>query len=248
LMDHVGPELLDRLSIVTRTFTAPLVIGDQQLLPNATYLPAPTSDNLGLTPETHDLVVSVLDLHAVNDVPGYLIQINRALKPDGLLLAVFFAGDTLTELRDAWLEAEVSVAGGATPRVAPMISIRECGSLLQRAGFALPVIDSDRITLRYADVFALMQETRSAGFSNMMTDRSKRLTSRSLLQAAAENYHAKHADPDGRIRATMEFGWIQAWKPHSSQQQPLKPGSAKARLADALKVPEGKLPDNENNP
>jgi hypothetical protein len=177
----------------------------------------------------------------VNDVPGYLAQVSQALAPDSLLMLCFFAGETLHELREAWLAAEVEQTGGATPRVAPMIALRELGGLLQRAGLALPVADLDRVTLRYAEPLSLMREVRALGYSNMLQERSRKRVTRSLLLAVAQLYQAQFADADGRVRATIEIAWANAWKPHASQPQPLKPGSAKARLADALKVGETKL-------
>ncbi len=251
LEDHIVPDLMDRLSVVRRTFESLLLISshDSGLMARlaaaghgSVVRKSPSeSDDLGLPAAQFDLAISYLDLQAVNDAPGYLIQLNQALKPDGLLLAVSFAGETLHELRDVWLEAEVELTGGATPRVAPMIGVREIGSLLQRAGFALPVTDSDRMTLRYDNAFALMTEIKIAGFANPLIGRSNRFVSRRMLGKVAEIYQQRFADLDSRIRTTIDITWVQAWKPHPSQQQPLKPGSAKARLADALKVPEAKI-------
>ncbi len=206
----------------------------EQAAPNA-------SDNLALASNHYNAIFSLLDLHAVNDVPGYLAQLSEALLPDGLLMLCFFAGETLNELRDSWLAAEVENSGGASPRVAPMVALRELGGLLQRAKLALPVADMDRVTLRYAEPLSLMREVKALGLSNMMMDRSRKPVTRSLLMAAAGHYQQNFADADGRVRATIEIAWANAWKPHASQPQPLKPGSAKARLADALKVSETKL-------
>ena len=183
----------------------------------------------------------MFDLQTFNDVPGALIQMRRALKPDGLLLACLFAGDTLTELRQSWLAAETVVAGGVSPRVAPMIDMRELGGLLQRAGLALPVADLDRTIVRYADAIGLIHEIRELGLSNNLHGRSRKPVTRGLLGAAVNTYQNNFADADGRVRATVEVAWLTGWAPHESQQQPLKPGSAKARLADALKVDEKKL-------
>jgi SAM-dependent methyltransferase len=201
----------------------------------------PEGDDLGLGPESFDAVLDILDLHAVDDVPGRLAQIRRALRPDGLFLGCLFAGATLGELRQAWLAAELEMTGGATPRVAPMIDVRELGALLQRAGFALPVADVDRFTVRYDDALALMREIAGLGMSNVLAARSRRPVTRGLLAAAARHYQANFADPDGRIRATVEIAWATGWAPHESQPRPLKPGSAAARLADALGVREEKL-------
>lgn len=201
-----------------------------------------SDDLLRLAEDSTDCLVSLLDLQTINDVPGHLAQAARALRPDGLALFAFFAGDTLKELRESWLAAETELTGGVTPRVAPMIDLRETGGLLQRAGLALPVADMDRITLRYDNALALMAEIKALGFSNPLTGRSKHFTARRLLQRVAGIYQQRFADADGRIRVTLDIAWAMAWKPHPSQQQPLKPGSAKMRLADALKVKEGDGP------
>ncbi len=194
------------------------------------------NDNLNLPENKYDAVFSLLDLHCVNDVPGHLAQLGRSLMPDGLLVVAFFAGDTLRELRESWLQAELEITGGVSPRVAPMIGVRELGGLLQRAGLALAVADMDNSEVRYADVFALMREVKSFGYSNPLTGRSRNLVSRRFITKVAEHYHAQNTDPDGRIHATLELAWAMAWRPHESQQKPLKPGSATHRLAEALKA------------
>lgn len=188
--------------------------------------------------ESLDLAASLLALHAVNDLPGALIQIKRALRPDGLFIACLLGGQSLTELRQSLLAAEVEVAGGASPRVAPFADLRDLGGLLQRAGFALPVIDSESVTVRYGDMFGLLRDLRAMGWANALTERSRKPLRRSVLLRAAELYAERFADPDGRLRATFEIVWLSGWAPHESQQKPLRPGSAKARLADALGVPE----------
>jgi len=248
----IAEELAERLAFVNRRFDLSCLIAAEpgaiaQRLKEAgqvkeieTLLPS-TNDDLGLPRERYDAVFSVLDLQSVNDVPGALIQMRRALKPDGLLLACLFAGDTLTELRQSWLAAESAIMGGASPRVAPMIDVRELGGLLQRAGLALPVADLDRTIVRYADAIALIHEIRELGLSNTLTGRSRSFTSRMLMAAAVNHYQQSFSDPDSRIRATVDVAWLTGWAPHDSQQQPLKPGSAKARLADALKVDEKKV-------
>ena len=248
----IAEELAERLGLVTRDFKTAAVIAAEpdavaaRLLETgkikavATIDP-PADELIRLEAQSCDAVFSVLDLQSVNDVPGYLIQMRQALKPDGLLLACLFAGDTLTELRQSWLAAEARLSGGATPRVAPMIGVRELGALLQRAGFALPVADLDRTTVRYGDAVSLIHEIGELGFANHLTSRSRRFVSRSLLGAAIGHYHEHFADDDQRIRATLDIAWLTAWSPHESQQRPLKPGSARMRLADALKVPEQKL-------
>jgi SAM-dependent methyltransferase len=181
-----------------------------------------------------DLAVSALALQFVNDLPGALIQIRRALKPDGLLLAALLGGDTLTELREAFAEAEAEVEGGVSPRVAPFADVRALGGLLQRAGFALPVVDSDKLTVRYDNVFALMRDLRRMGATNILIERRRTPLRRATLLRMAEIYAQRFADADGRLRATFEIVWLSGWTPHESQQKPLKPGSATQRLADAL--------------
>ena len=181
-----------------------------------------------------DLVVSALALQFVNDLPGALIQIRRALKPDGLLLAAMVGGESLVELREAFAQAEAEAEGGVSPRVAPFADLRDLGALLQRAGFALPVTDVDRVTVRYASPLALMHDLRRMGGANALTERRRTPLRRSTLRRLLEIYAEKFADPDGRVRATFEIVWLSGWAPHESQQQPLKPGSAKTRLADAL--------------
>lgn len=185
-----------------------------------------------------DLAVSLLALHAVNDLPGALVQLRRALKPDGLFVGCLLGGSTLTELRQAFQYAESEVEGGISPRVAPLAEVRDLGGLLQRAGFSLPVTDSERLTVRYSDPFALMRDLRAMGLTNALTERRRTPLRRATLMRAAEIYAERFSDPDGRLRATFELIWLSGWVPHESQQKPLKPGSAKARLADALGTPE----------
>jgi SAM-dependent methyltransferase len=246
---RVAEELAYRLSLISRDFEDALVIAPRatgfemalqasQRFAKIDTLDPRASENLELPPSRYDAIISLLDLHSINDVPGYMVQVAAALKPDGLAIFAFFAGETLRELREAWLEAEQQATGGASPRVAPMIDLRETGGLLQRAGLALPVADVDRAQLRYADCMSLMREIKSLGLSNCLAGRKKHMTSANLLMQAALAYPT---DADSRITATIEIAWATAWKPHPSQQQPLKPGSAKARLADALKVDEVKL-------
>jgi SAM-dependent methyltransferase len=181
-----------------------------------------------------DLVVSALSLQFVNDLPGALVQVRRALKPDGLFLAAFVGGDTLVELRQAFAAAEAEIEEGLSPRVAPFVDLRDAGALLQRAGFALPVSDVDRLTVRYASPFALMQDLRGMGAANALLERRRRPLRRATLARMAEIYAERFADTDGRVRATFELIWLSGWAPHESQQQPLAPGSAQRRLADAL--------------
>ena len=180
------------------------------------------------------LIASALSLQLVNDLPGALIQIRRALLPDGLFLGAVLGGETLSELRDCLMRAELELTGGAGPRVAPFADTRDLGALLQRAGFALPVTDTDKLTVRYDNLFGLMRDLRAMGGTSILTERSRRPLSRAVFLKAAELYAADHADADGRIRATFQVVYLSGWAPHESQQKPLKPGSAKMRLADAL--------------
>ena len=182
-----------------------------------------------------DLAVSLLALQTVNDLPGTLVQIRRALKADGLLVAALIGGDTLTELRQSLTIAESEILGGASPRVAPFVDVRALGSLMQRAGLALPVVDLDRATVRYADVIALMRDLRAAGAANALEARSLWPLRRDVLMRAAAVYAERFSDPDGRLRATFDVLWLSGWAPHESQPKPLEPGSATARLTDALK-------------
>jgi SAM-dependent methyltransferase len=181
-----------------------------------------------------DLVVSALSLQFVNDLPGVLVQIRRALKADGLFVAALVGGETLTELRQAFAAAESDIEEGASPRVAPFADVRALGDLLRRAGFALPVADSDRYTLRYDSPFDLMHDLRRMGATNALVARRRTPLRRATLIRMAEIYAQRFADDDGRVRATFEIIWLSGWAPHASQQQPLQPGSAKTRLADAL--------------
>jgi SAM-dependent methyltransferase len=189
---------------------------------------------LPFAPGSLNLVVSGLTLQWVNDLPGTLAQIAAALKPDGLFLAALLGGDTLNELRQALAAAEVEMRGGASPRVSPFVEVRDLGTLLQRAGFALPVTDTDRLTARYSDMFELMGELEAMGATNAMRERSRAPLPRGVLLRAAEIYAERFAGADGRIPATFEIVTATGWRPHESQQKPLRPGSARTRLADAL--------------
>ncbi len=200
--------------------TRPAVVGDSEFLPFAS--------------ESLDLVVSALALQWVSDLPGVLAQVRRALKPDGLLFCNMLGGETLYELRECLTLAEAEITGGAAPRVAPFAELRQIGALLQRAGFALPVVDQDRLTVRYDDAFALMRDLRAMGATNALIERSRRPLGREVLFRAATLYAERFADPDGRVRATFDIVSLSGWAPHESQQKPLRPGSAQTRLADAL--------------
>lgn len=263
LLARVADDLAERLSIVTRSFGAAINLGAHHgilsrrisELDNVSRVidadaslrllqqcPGPRvlvdEEALPFAVESLDLVISGLSLQFVNDLPGSLIQIRQSLRPDGLLLATLLGGTTLHELRHAWLAAEAEVTGGASPRVAPFADVRELGALLQRAGFALPVVDSETVTVTYASPLALMQELRQMGASNMLSGRRRQPVTRSLLVRACEVYAELFATPDGRVPATFELITLTAWKPHESQQKPLRPGSAQHRLADFLGVEE----------
>ena len=246
LADRVADDMAERLHVVTRKFVGVADIGS----PGAalrkpsrdkfdgirSYVDLPKSDDepLPLGHASLDLAVSSLALQFVNDLPGVLAQIQRALKPDGLFLAAMIGGDTLTELRQSFAAAEAEIEGGVSPRVFPFIDLRDAGALLQRAGFALPVTDVDRITVRYDNAFALMHDLRRMGATNIMMERSRKFLRRTTLLRMADIYREKFSDPDGRIRATFDVVWLSGWAPHESQQKPLQPGSAKASLADAV--------------
>ncbi|MEI5682467.1 MULTISPECIES: methyltransferase domain-containing protein [unclassified Mesorhizobium] len=191
-------------------------------------------ETLPLEPESVDLAVSLLALQEVNDIPGMLIQIRRALRPDGLFLGAMAGSDTLTELRESLLAAETEILGGVSPRVIPFTDVRDAGALLQRSGFALPVTDVETVTVRYDHMFALIADLRAMGAANALIARSRRPATRELFRRAAEIYAERFSDPDGRIRATFSFIWLSGWAPDASQQKPLKPGSAQVSLAKIL--------------
>jgi SAM-dependent methyltransferase len=198
---------------------------------------------LPFAPESFDLIVSGLALQHVNDLPGALTQIRRALRPDGLFMACIVGGQSLTELRAALAAAEEEILEGVSPRVAPFVDLRDLGGLLQRAGFALPVTDVDTVKVRYDHLFALAHDLRAMGATNALTLRDPRGLSRTVLLRAAEIYAERFSDADGRVRATFDLVWMSGWAPHESQQKPLAPGSAKVRLADALRADEQKFDD-----
>ena len=248
VMDLVLGDLEDRLGTLIRDFSRALIIGpDLVSLPTTgqsasagfTYqrLGAFTGEDdlAGLPDGPFDLIVSLLHLQAVNDVPGYIARLRAILAPDGLLTIAALGGDTLTELREAFLAADSLVTGGASARVAPMIQVRDAGGLLQRAGLALPVADVETHIVRYPTPFALMAELKSLGAANPLADRPRHLATPALLAAAANAYAERDADPDGRVRATLDIIWLSGWAPHENQQKPLKPGSATTRLGDVLK-------------
>ncbi len=250
LLDRAADDVAERLHAVLREFTQTADIGTPgETLQEAVRarvasiarvdLPDTEMEPLPLQPASIDLAVSGLAFQFVNDLPGVLAQIRRALKPDGLLLAAMLGGDTLTELRQSFAAAEAEIEGGVSPRVAPFADLRDIGALLQRAGFALPVTDVDRIVVRYDNAFALMHDLRRMAATNILVERRRMPTRRATMLRMAEIYRERFADADGRIRATFDVIWLSGWAPHESQQQPLKPGSAKASLAEAVK---GRLP------
>ena len=192
------------------------------------------AEALPLREDSLDLVVSALALQFVNDLPGTFVQVRRALKPDGLFLAALIGGDSLIELRQAFAAAEAELEQGASPHIAPFADVRAIGMLLQRAGFALPVADVERLSVRYQTPFALMQDLRRMGATNPLAERRRTPLRRGTMLRMAEIYAERFSDPDGRVRATFDLVWLSGWKPHASQPQPLRPGSAKTRLADAL--------------
>ena len=216
--------LAERLSAIQRTFGSILDLD----------VALDSDERLRAEPGTFDLVRSVLSLHAVNDLPGVLLQARRALKPDGLFLGALFGEETLHELRQSLAAAEIEVSGGISPRVAPFGDVRDLGGLLQRAGFALPVADVERTVVRYGDFSSLVRDLRAMGETNALVERNRAPMSRALLAATIAHYVANFSDPDGKLRATFDIVYLTGWAPHESQQQALKPGSAKARLAEAL--------------
>ena len=268
LLRHVAAELAERLAVVKRSFGTAADIGtpgtdlrrllrEQQLAGSIVGVDTLASSDTGpafiaadeealpFADGSLDLAVSALALQWVNDVPGTLSQIRRALKPDGLFLAALLGGETLTELRQSFAAAEAEIEGGVSPRVAPFADLRDIGALLQRAGFALPVVDVDRLIVRYDTPFGLMQDLRGMGATNVLVERRRSPLKRATLQRMAQVYADRFSDPDGRLRATFDIVWLSGWAPHESQQQPLRPGSAKTRLADALnttEIPAGEKP------
>ncbi len=245
LQEEVTAELQERLTEVNRTFTDPAVVtGFPHLWPG--YLTVADDEVLALRDGGHDLVLHALSMHWADDPVGQLVQCRRALRPDGLFLGCLFGGQTLHELRACLAEAEAEVAGGLSPRVLPMAEIRDLGALLQRAGFALPVADAFTRTVLYRDALHLMHDLRAMGEGNALAHRLRHPTRRAVLMRAAEMYQARFAAPDGRIRATFEMICLTGWAPHDSQQKPLRPGSAAARLAEALNAAESPLPRDKD--
>jgi SAM-dependent methyltransferase len=246
LLDRVAEDMEERLHAVLRDFSdvadlwtpGDLLRGQaRQRFKTFTHLTLENSPGevLPLQRGSLDLVISGLALQFVNDLPGVLAQIRRALRPDGLLQAAMIGGDTLTELRQCFAAAEAECEGGVSPRVAPFADLRDVGGLLQRAGFALPVTDLDHIVVRYDNAVALMADLRRMGATNILVERRRTPTRRATLLRMAQIYAERFADPDGRIRATYDVIWLSGWAPHESQPKPLQPGSAKASLEEAVK-------------
>lgn len=239
LLDAVAAEIKERLAEVNRTFTNPAIVSGlpeywRGQWPDATIVP--DDDVLALTPASHDLVIHALSLHWANDPVGQLVQCRHALRPDGLLIAVLFGGQTLHELRSALAGAETRVTGGLSPRVAPMGEIRDLGALLQRAGFALPVADATPLTASYADLPQLMQDLRGMGEGNALAGRVRKPTRRAVFSTAAQIYAQAFGTPDGRLPATFDIVTLTGWAPAPDQQKPLRPGSATHRLEDVLQA------------
>jgi SAM-dependent methyltransferase len=245
LLDRIAEDMADRIAAVKRDFADVVDIwtpGEVLRPPVADRFKSVTriaiesgGEVLPLQPESLDLAVSALAFQFVNDLPGVLAQIRRALRPDGLLLAALCGGDTLTELRQSFAAAEAECEGGVSPRVAPSADLRDIGHLLQRAGLALPVTDVDPVVVRYDNAFALMHDLRCMGATNILVERRRTPTRRATLLRMSEIYAQRFSDPDRRIRATFDIVWLSAWAPHESQQKPLRPGSAKASLEAAVK-------------
>jgi SAM-dependent methyltransferase len=258
LVGDVAAHLAERIAAVNRRFQNALDLssrteGFSQLRIAArnwtrTTL-SPASGNIAVDEEalpfatgSFDLITSVLSLHAVNDLPGALLQIRQALQPDGLFMAALFGGETLHELREALAVGESEIAGGITPHVAPFADIRDLGGLLQRAGFALPVSDVERTVATYRDFDSLTSDLRALGETNALADRSRKFLRRDVLAVALAHYLARHSTPDGRLKATFDIVYLTGWAPDESQQKPLTPGSARTSLADALGTREFRQP------
>jgi len=242
LIDEAASGVADRVGAAARRFHDAVEIGGtdlafgklKTLAERWTRATFSEDELLELPEQKFELAVSVLALHAVNDLPGALIQIRRSLKPDGLFVAALLAGDTLKELRESFASGEETVSGGVSPRVAPFADVRDLGGLLHRAGFSLPVADSERTTVRYRKFDTLLHDLRAAGETNTLVHRTRKTLRRDALAASLAHYNAFHAEADGRLRATFDIVYLTGWSPHESQQKPLRPGSAKSRLADAL--------------
>ena len=221
----VENNFFERLSDIKRQFPERIVLDSGSF---------DAAENIPCATQSCDLILSSLALHAINDLPGALIQIHRALKPDGLFIGALFGGETLQELRACLMEAEMNVCGGVSPRVAPMAGRQDMAALMQRAGFALPVVDADTVTVMYRDIFHLMHDLRGMGETNALAARRRSFTPRRLFTEAEKIYRAQHSELDGRISATFEIITLTGWAPHESQQKPLKRGSAERSMTEAL--------------
>jgi SAM-dependent methyltransferase len=241
LLDRVCEDMAERLAAVNRSFAEVVDIWTPGAGLSLTGLKVGHLDissgdeRLPLAPASLDLALSALAFQFVNDLPGVLAQIRRALKSDGLLLAALIGGDSLSELRQSFAAAEAEIEGGLSPRVAPFADLRDIGGLLQRAGLALPVTDVDRVVVRYDNAFALMNDLRRMGATNILLERRHAPTRRATMLRMAEIYTQRFSDPDGRIRATFDIVWLSAWAPHESQPKPLRPGSATASFEEVVK-------------
>lgn len=253
-------QLSDRLMDINRTFPLALQIGSRGIIENhpkiehilttditrrpiepCAHFVQASEEFLPVAPSCLDLVISNLNLHTVNDLPGSLLQIRQSLKPDGLFLACMFGGETLHELRSVLTQTELAMRGGISPRIAPFADKPQMGNLLQRAGFALPVVDSEIITVTYDNIFTLLADLRGMGEGNAIAARDKIYAGRTFFMEAAKNYADNHSEPDGRIRVSFEIIFLIGWSPHTSQQKPLRPGSAENPLAQALGTSEVKI-------
>jgi len=246
LHSAAAEELQDRLAMVNKSFTSQAIVtGFPDFWGNLHSNAAIVSDTetLDLQPQAHDMIAHVMSLHWANDPVGQLIQCRRALRADGLFIAISFGGDTLQELRRALGEAEIAETGGLSPRIAPLPELRDLGGLLQRAGFALPVADTVTLTVEYRDIWHLMNDLRAMGETNALTARLRKPTRRKVFERAQNLYAAHFAAPSGGLRASFELQVLTGWAPDASQQQPLRPGSAQQRLSDALGTPEKPLRD-----
>lgn len=260
LWDWTGTQISDRLKDIKRDFPLALEIGTRtppshiqewgQIakiehlfhldLIQPSYIPTSLAigdeEVLPFGSETLDLIISNLTLHSVNDLPGALIQIRRALKPDGLFCAAMLGGETLWQLKEAFNHAELSLKGGLSPHIFPFADKQQMGGLMQRAGYALPVVDSDILTVTYPDIFGLMHDLRGMGEANIISARNKSYYGRRFFEEANTFYKEHFSDADGKLEAHFEIIFLIGWAPHESQQKPLRPGSAKTRLADALET------------
>jgi hypothetical protein len=237
LHEEAALEIEERLKEVNKSFTAPVTIGIPRSPIAALFPGAPVLADLAEiagAQGAHDLAIHALALHWADDPVGQLVQSRLLLQPDGLFIGAIFAGQTLHELRAALAETESRLTGGLSPRVLPMADLRDLGGLMQRAGFALPVADSRRLTVRYPDLAALVRDLRAMGETNALDARDRRPLSRDFFRAAEETYRAHFSDKDGYLIATFEIVFLTGWAPEDSQPKPLRPGSAQTRLADAL--------------